>query len=364
MNHKPLLLRSSWAALALGLSATPLVSSSDEMVFPGETWETATPESQGVDTALLLAAVGYLEGICGSDGVSQVLIIRRGRVIWQGPHIDSRHNVWSCTKSFGSLAAGLLIDDGKLTPQTRLADILPEYAERYPELTIGQCLSQTDGYVGEAGEPWKPLEPRFAPGTRFHYGGSNALTALARALTEVAGEPLEELVKRRLAGPIGYNRAFEWGDWGVIDDHKVNGIGGGSLKGVFTNARNLARLGHLLLNRGRWEDRQLISEAYLDEATRVHFTVDLPPFDPDGWYASIQGAYGYLFWLNGIRPDGERLWRHAPASAFALQGNRNNLCCILPDWEMVVVRMGTDTVIPMEQYDTFFELLGRSLKDG
>ena len=331
------------------------------MVFPGADWEKASPQSMQVDRPALLAALGYLEGVTGSDGISQVAVIRRGRMIWEGPHIDSRHNVWSCTKSFASLAAGLLIDDGRLSLETKFADLFPEYAEHYPTLTVAHALSQTDGYVGDEDRPWIPEAPRFQPGEMYHYGGSNALTALGRIMTKVADQPLQELFHTRIAQPIGFVQAFDWGDWGIIDDHRVNGIGGGSHKGVFTNARQMARVGHLLLNKGNWNGRQLISEDYLNKATSVHFPADMSLFDPDAWYQAIRGAYGYLFWVNGIRTDGKRLWPHAPEGTFAIQGNRNNVCFVIPEWDMVIVRMGTNKTIPMELYDRFFELLGAGL---
>ena len=63
---------------------------------------------------------------------------------------------------------------------------------------------------------------------------------------------------------------------------------------------------------------------------------------------------------HGVRADGKRFWPHAPVNTLAAQGNKNNICLIVPDWNMVVVRMGLDKIILMEQYDNVFELLAPS----
>ena len=80
--------------------------------FPGEAWEVVAPEEEGVDAAKLQAAVEFLKENSGRDGVRELVIVRRGRIIWHGDNIDHRHGVWSCTKSFTSTVLGLLIADG------------------------------------------------------------------------------------------------------------------------------------------------------------------------------------------------------------------------------------------------------------
>jgi CubicO group peptidase (beta-lactamase class C family) len=103
----------------------------DESVFPGAAWQQATPESQGVDSAKLQAAVDYLREAAGREGVKRMVIVRNGRMIWRGPEADKPQGVWSVTKAFTSTAHGLLIEDGKCSLDTLAKDFDPELAEFY-----------------------------------------------------------------------------------------------------------------------------------------------------------------------------------------------------------------------------------------
>jgi len=93
-------------------------------VFPGDEWLRSSPTEEGVDATKLSAAVRLLESFSGRDGADELLVVRRGRVIHAGPSVDKVHGVWSCTKSFTSTTLGLLIDDGKCTLDTTVADSL------------------------------------------------------------------------------------------------------------------------------------------------------------------------------------------------------------------------------------------------
>lgn len=334
----------------------------EETVFPGKDWTEAAPEDAGVDPARLAAALAYLETSCGQNGISEVVVIRHGRMIWQGTEIDSLHPVWSCTKSFASIVTGLLYDDGLITSETRLADLLPVYEEYYPDLRIHHTLALTDGFGGhEEMPPFAPKPPLFSPGEQFHYAPGPS--ALARALTAAADVELAELFTERIAKPIGMRR-WLWGDNGIFDpgEHRVNEFAGKPTAAVQISAREMARVGLLLLNRGNWDGQQLLSEAWINLATQPQAGVDTPLHKPDAWYKDIHGAYGYLFWVNGVQPDGELLWPHAPAGTFALQGNRNNICLVIPVWDMVVVRLGTDKVVSKDVYDTFFAYLDMAVE--
>jgi len=347
--------------IAILLAGSLSIATARESVFPGKTWELATAESQGVDRVGLDAALHHLASISGPDGISQTMVVRHGRVIWQGDHTDSWHNVFSCTKSFLSITTGLLVEDGILGLETPLYTFVPGLKEHYPDMTAARCLSLTAGYTAtDSDNPFTPAAPLFKDGSAFYYS-SKALNMMAYALTKAAGEPLDELFKRRIADPIGMDRRWDWGDFGYVEGMRVNNGSGSHFKGVHTTAQNLARLGLLLLNEGRWNDQQLLSGDWIAEASRPHVKADLPMHDPNGWYSVIRGAYGLGFWVNGIRADGERLWPDAPDGTFAIQGNLNNICLVIPEWDMVLVRMGTDNVIDNDRYTEVFALLKHTL---
>lgn len=333
-----------------------ITSKSTSACFPDTAWEEASPESEGIDSGVLRSALLELESVCGYDKLSQALLIRRGKLLWKGPFIDSVHNIWSCSKSFGSIVLGLLIDDGKCTLDTRLAEVIPELEELYPELTVGHVIRLTGGYTGKSRlHPFTPEKPIFAPGEYFHYD-SDGLEMLALTLTILAGEPLDQLFRRRIADPINFTR-WNWGDFGMVKGHRVNGISGTSFKGISTCAREVARIGWMLANNGSWKGEQLLSTEWIDQATRPQTTIELPAFAPDEWYQDIHGAYGYCFWANGPMASGNLRFPNLPTRMRLLQGNVNNFCFAIPEWELVFVRMGTDLIIGAEHYDRFFQRL-------
>jgi len=344
-----------------------VTDSTVQSVFPVADWQTASPESQGVDPQRLAEAIARLEAITLEEGVSQTMVVRHGRVIWAGPDIDNLHPVWSCSKSFTSACLGLLVDDGAVDLDEPVANHLPALAEHYPTATFRHFAAFTVGYAhraaavdGQPAWPFVPAAPLFAPGERYIYG--MATDVLAWALTRIAGEGLAELFRRRIARPIGIpDDQWAWGDWGFIDGLRIHGGSGCYAKGLWITARQMARVGWLWANGGRWGDRQILSRAYVDQATRPQSTPDTPPHDGEAWYKRLPGSYGLNLWVNGLTPDGRRQWPAAPPSTSAIQGNNNNICFILPDWNMVLVRLGTDGIISTDLYDGVLEILGEAI---
>ena len=345
-------------------------------VFPAQQWREATPESQGVDSGKLEAALSYLQGHSGPDGIGQVVIVCHGYAIWQGPDVGKVHGIWSCTKSFTSTVLGLLIDDGKATLDTRAADHLPALADAYPDVTLRHFATMTSGYRAANDEPrgsyrhgpsltpFDPCDvPLFAPGTQYAYWDS-AMNQFANVLTRIAGEPIEDFFRRRIADPIGMDpNEWDWGDFGAIDGIVVNGGSGNSNRHVFISARQMARLGLLFLNNGKWEGRQLISSAWVRAATQsqVPTTIGL-------WLDSAadgRGVYGFNWWTNGIRAGGSRKWSGAPPDTYAASGYNNNDMFVIPAWNMVIVRLGLDqSQFPITDavYDEFLRQVEVALK--
>jgi CubicO group peptidase (beta-lactamase class C family) len=324
-------------------------------VFPGTDWQEATPESQGIDSTRLSAAVDYLRANTPRHGVDELVIVRHGYLVWQGLHIDRVHGTWSCTKSFTSTVLGLLIDDGRVTLDTRVRDVLPGMA-LYPDVTFRHLTTMTSGYRAEGDTAagwysWGPSPTPFVPsptplftppGTKFAYWDS-AMNQLAHALTRVAGEPIAALFKRRIADPIQMQQdRWAWGDFGVVDGLVVNGGAGNHNADVHISARELARLGHLFLHRGQWQGRQLISAAWVDAATWPQVPLTTPVASPELSLADGRGTYGFNWWSNGSKDAGRPLWPGAPASTYAARGFNNNRLFVIPAWDMVVVRLGQD----------------------
>lgn len=341
--------------------------SAGDTVFPDDTWEQATPESQGVDSSSLQAAIDFLADAAGAEGTRRMVIVRNGRMIWQGSEAGKVQGVWSVTKAFTSTAHGLLIEDGKCTLETLATNYDPVLVKYYPDVTLRHFATMTSGLDGVGGgydfddqgrgdqnALVEPLPPFFPPGTEFMYW-DEATQHYGYVLTQIVGESLEDYLKRRILDPIGIHH---W-KWNPDSTGKVLNWTGG----LEISAEDLARFGLLYLNRGNWKGRQLIDAGWVDEATRVQ----VPNTIPDALPTSSRkgsGVYGYHWWPNGVTTEGKRRWPDAPLSTYARSGYNNNDLFIIPDWRMVTVRLGLDEredPITNAEYNTFLRMVGESL---
>jgi CubicO group peptidase (beta-lactamase class C family) len=293
-------------------------------------------------------------------------------MIWKGPEADRRQRVWSVTKAFTSTAHGLLIDDGKCTLDTLAKDYNSKLAQHYPTVTLRHLATMTSGIDGvggsydgdtegrcDANALVDPRPPFFAPGTKYQYW-DEATQQYGFVLTEIAGEPLPDLLQRRILGPIGIQEVA----WQADGTKKVPNWTGG----IEITASDLARFGHLFLNRGCWNGRQLISAEWVDAAT----SVQVPPSIPDALPTSNRkgsGVYGYHWWPNGTRPDGTRLWPDAPNGTYGRSGHNNNHVFVLPAWNMVIARLGLvgrtncgGFPIPNATYNEFFKRVDAAIR--
>lgn len=351
----------------------------EKNLFPDTHWQRATPSSQALDPTRLSQAVTYLKDHSGSDGVDELLIIRNGRIVWEGPHVNKVHGIWSGTKSFTSTCLGLLIDQGRCQLDTKAAEIDPSLSRHYPDVTLRHFTTMTSGYRAQGDEPrgsyshgpsqtpFNPSpSPLFKPGTHYAYWDS-AMNQFAHLLTRLAQTSLEQYFEARIAKPIGmHSERWRWGHFDLdSQEYPINGGAGNSSKNIFIAATELARLGLLFLNEGRWKDQQLISAHWIDQAT----SVQVPAIRPLGHSSSGiagPGSYGFNWWRNGRLPDGTRKWPGAPDSTFAASGFNNNDLFVIPDWNMVIVRLGLDErdhKITDPEYGQFLQLVGDAITD-
>ncbi len=142
-------------------------------------------------------------------------------------------------------------------------------------------------------------------------------------LTKLAGEPLDQLLARRVARPLGIDPAqWRWGDFGVVDGLRINGGSGNADHHVRISTRQLLRFGLLYLHRGRWGERQVLSSAWVATATTPQVPVDLPLGGPAG--IDGRGVYGCNWWVNEPGAEGRPKWPGAPLGTFAASGFNNN----------------------------------------
>ncbi|WP_285735645.1 serine hydrolase domain-containing protein [Kitasatospora phosalacinea] len=289
----------------------------------------SAPSAVGVSARAVGALLDRLEELpveCHS-----LLVVRRGQVVaegWWAPYSAERpHLLYSLTKSFTSVAVGLAVADGLLSPKDRVVDLLPEHVPadapgQARRITVHHLLTMTAGHaVDSLEEAWRrePDDlvrgflglPFDAPeGTRHVYDNSTTFL-LARIVERVTGRGLPEFLDERLFGPMGIDHA-EW--------DRVRGGAAFGFHGLHLTTEALAAFGELLLRGGRWGERQLVPREWVELATRRH--VASVSFlagadDPD-----FSCGYGYQFWLS----------RHG----YHANGAYGQQCVVVPAHDLVV----------------------------
>lgn len=323
-----------------------------DSVFPANRWATASAVDVGLEQEQVDAALAEWARRTGPDGVSKTVIVRHGRLIHAGPWATDPNGLYSSTKSFTSTCLGLLIADGTVRLDTSAATIEPALQGLYPDATLRHFTTMTSGYSGKGISRWDaentdwsytpyvPTRPHFAPGTAYAYW-DEAQMMFGRLLTIAAERDLYELMLERVFDPIGIESA-SWGQEGSVE---VNGQSVPIRNGctwLKTNAVDLARFGHLMLNDGRWDGRQIVPSAWVKQATSPQVSRETPIGDTDRRHVDGRGCYGFNWWVNGRRPDGELLMPDAPEGAFFSAGLKHNVCLVIPAWDMVIVRLGKD----------------------
>ena len=166
--------------------------------------------------------------------------------------------------------------------------------------------------------------PRNEPGTVYKYNDVR-VNLLALAALNVWRRPLPEVLRETIMEPIGASASWRWlgydNSWVVLDGRAIQSVSGGGHwgGGMWISARDMARFGLLTLRRGRWGDRQLLSDRW------VAMALTPGPANP---------GYGFMNWF--LNQDG-KLLPNVARSAFAHLGNGTNAIVVLPDQDVVVV---------------------------
>jgi CubicO group peptidase (beta-lactamase class C family) len=298
--------RSLFLTLAIG-STAPL-SAQNAPALPR-----STPEQQGISSSAILAFVQAAD--TGVDAMNSFMLVRHGHVVaegwWKPYDAKTPHVFYSLSKSFTSTAVGLAIADGKLSLDDEVLKFFPEDAPAEPSenlraMRVRDLLRMQAGHDSEAqlwswsGTPATPGERftkiflshpvPFKPGTRFVYN-SPATYMLSAIVQKVTGTTVLDYLRPRLLEPLG----FESPTWLA----SPQGVSLGAI-GFSGRTEEIARFGQLLLQKGVWNNRQLIPAAWVAEATALETSNGSSP--NSDW----DQGYGYQFWRSrhGYRGDG------------------------------------------------------------
>ena len=314
--------------------AQPAASPSQSTVFPGHDWLRTTPQSMGMREESLQQARDY--ALTG-DGAG--IVVRRGRIVISWGDLQRKFDLKSTSKSIGVTALGLALDDGRVSlddfaVQHHSSLGVPPESNRdsgwIDKITLRQLATQSAGFE----KPGGYTALLFAPGTRWHYsdGGPNWL---AECVTIAMDRDIESLMFQRVLTPIGVTsddlhwRKHQYRD-AMLGKHRRCEFG----SGVHANVDAMARMGLLYLRKGRWGDRQLLSQSFVDSVARPDEGLDgLQEWSDDHGDASQH--YGLLWWNNA---DGTL--EGVPRDAFWSWGLYDSLIVVIPSLDIVAVRAG------------------------
>lgn len=236
------------------------------------------------------------------------------------------HITYSMCKTVTGLAVGMLLDDGLLSLDDRVVDLLPESRPLLPlprtrALTVRHLLTMSSGVVfGEAGavteKNWRRafLESavRFEPGTAFSYNSMNSYM-LSAIVCRLSGKSLSAFLEERLWGPIGAK--------GVFWEKDPAGIEKGGW-GLYLTPQDMAKLGQLYLDFGVYNGKRLISESFIRAATKPQTVV------PDR-----VGAFDY----------GYQLWVAKDGRSYLFNGMLGQNVWVMPEKRLVLVMTAGDS---------------------
>lgn len=281
----------------------------------------ATPESQGISSNLFAALLRELDASKDTD-MHHFMALRHGKVICECNFAPYPKGMWHIThsmcKSITGMAIGMLIEEEKLKLDENIYDIFPDHINAFskifrPVITVENLLTMTSGVTFNesgivSGNDWLGsflnASVNGKPGTEFQYNSLNTYV-LSAIVTKRTGETLTEYLTPRLFGPLGITKYY----WETCP----KGITKGGW-GLFLCAEDMAKLGQLYLQRGKWNGQQLVSEYWIEISTARHLKTQ-------------NDTYGY----------GYQLWMEQRPGSFEYNGMLGQNVIIYPDMDMVLV---------------------------
>jgi CubicO group peptidase (beta-lactamase class C family) len=298
----------------------------------------ASPQAQPLPTRAVpeLAALSpaVAQALQDSSALGYV-VLHRGAVVhesyYQGHGPAGLTNSFSMAKAVVTLLVGAAIADGRIRSlEQPVSDFLPAYKEGPgARLRLVDVLSMKSGmswddpevynqvfakttrlYFGRDVKGFVSEQPIVEePGQRFHYNSANTVIA-AMVIEKATGKRLSEYLSEKLWIPLGMEQDAQW----MLDRE-----GGAELSFccIAASARDYARLGQLVLQKGQWQGRQLVPADFIETA--------LTPVAPN---------YGYTFRMD---------YAHSPKISL-FRGIRGQLIIMVPEHDLVIVKVGNGTL--------------------
>jgi CubicO group peptidase (beta-lactamase class C family) len=312
--------------------------------WPEQLWDRSSLDQQGIDSTIIKQIDEYISKY--HYKVDSMLIVRNGYLVKENYansyDANTRHQIFSVTKSIISALVGIAIEEGKIKGIDQpIADYYPELMNdtqlAKKSITIKHLLTMTSGLNWpELAIPYtssenplvqmyeSPNQVKFIlerdmssePGELYNY--SSADSHLLSAIVQSAvGMTTEQYAREKLFKPIGISD-IEW-----PSDEQGISLGGA---GLFLLPVDMARFGYLYLRNGVWEDQQIIPSSWVQQSTTLQ--------------ASGMFKYGYL-------------WRIGDEGDYYAMGYRGQFILVSPKLDLVVVFTGDleDEFMPLIQFN-------------
>lgn len=289
----------------------------------GSEWQTADPATLGWNVTKLNSTIDWV----GANQSTAFIILYKGRIVtekyWNGWNASTAQPIFSATKSMTAFLTGIAQQQGKLTIDQRVSDILGKGWSKATEakenlITVKHLLAMTSGlddnlmYTADAGTKW--------------YYNTNAYYQVIDVLEKVTGKTINDYTKEQLFDKIGMSSSV-WRT-GLLSTN------------ISANGRDMARYGLLIASDGTWNGTSLFNtQTYLQQML--------------GSSQTLNPSYGYLWWLNGksgyVLPSSTpqlavlvagSLIPDAPADLLSALGKGDKKIYVLKSRDLVVIRHG------------------------
>ena len=289
--------------------------------FEAKYFRRTSPERCGISSKRIYEMLSALEENPRAN-LHNIMILKGNEVISEcsapGYDVNTRHLSHSMSKSLTGMAIGFLISEKKLSLDTRVADIFPEYRyvdRRFENMTVHHLLSMSTGVpFSEAGSvtesEWTRafFESRlsFAPGENFAYNSMNSYI-LARIVVRISGMSLMKFLGDKIFRPLGIHNVF----WEIGPE----GIEKGGW-GVHLSAESWAKIGVMMMSGGVFEGKRILPRAWVQRSTSAQMR------SPE-----TTGDYNY----------GYQIWVHRQNDEFLFNGMLGQNVWVCPHNKIVVV---------------------------
>ena len=294
---------------------------SNDSYYPTDLWRTSPAEKQQMNPL-------YLDQMHNRfDDNGLIVVIRNGYLIDSKKPVDLTHieHIHSCTKSIISLLYGMIFEEESI--QRPVLDFFPEYIRNdNSQVTVYNLLTMTSGMdwsdnpnIDSKHLPYEQNWVKYIlskkitikPGTQWNYnsGGSQLLSVI---MEKQLKSPLRTYASKQLFSPLGIHN-YTWLD--SNDGYLTAGWG------LHLSVFDITKLGYLVLNNGKWNDKSIISNHWIQESTTRKVKVN------------NDFSYGYQWWI----------YDSLPYDAYKAYGNYVNhsvIIIIIPKLNLEVVLVG------------------------